>query len=72
MDYHDITERLKSAIDEALAWEKLPIVFEKTRNGWAGYRHTNRGMIRITKYHFSEEAAREDVVEQEARRIPVK
>jgi hypothetical protein len=67
-----ITERLKSIIDEMLAFEKLPIRYEKTRNGWAGYRHTNRGMIRITKYHFSEEAAREDVTAQEARNIPVK
>lgn len=67
----NVTERLKSIIDEMLAFEKLPIQFEKTRNGWAGYRHTNRGMIRVTKFHFSEEAAREDVVNQEARRIPV-
>lgn len=64
----NITDRLKQAIDAWIEWEKLPIRYEKTRNGWAAYR----GTTRVTRYHFSEEAAREDVTEQEARNIPVR
>lgn len=64
----DIVDLIKQAIDAQLEWEKLPIRYTKSRNGWAGYR----GTTRVTRYHFSEEAAREDVTAQEARNIPVR
>jgi hypothetical protein len=64
----NITDRLKQAFDALIEWERLPVRYVKTRNGWAGYK----GTTRVTRWHFSEEAAREDVTEQEARRIPVK
>ena len=63
-----ITEQIKQAFDRQIAWEQLPVRYVKTRNGWAGYR----GATRITRWHFSEEGAREDVVAQEARNIPVR
>lgn len=61
-------ERLKAMINAHLEWEKLPVRYLRTRNGWAGYR----GITRITRYFFSEEGAREAVIEQDARHIEVK
>jgi hypothetical protein len=63
----DIVTRLKQAIDAAIEWDKLPVRYVKTRSGWAAYKGTSR----VTRWHFSEEAAREDVTEQEARNIPL-
>jgi hypothetical protein len=64
----NLTDLLKRAIDAHIEWDKLPVRYEKTRNGWAGYK----GAQRVTRWHFSEEAAREDVTEQEARNIQVR
>ena len=61
------TEALKAAFDALIAWEQLPVQYTRTRNGWAGYR----GDRRITTFFFSEQGAREAVIEQDARNIPV-
>lgn len=64
----NIIDRLKQAIDAAIEWGKLPVRYEKTRNGWAAFK----GSVRVTRWHFSEEGAREDVTQQEARNIPIR
>jgi hypothetical protein len=67
-----VTEQLKSIIDEMLAFEKLPVRYTRTRDGWAGYRDTSRGPRRLTKFYFSEQGAREAVIARDAANVPVK
>jgi hypothetical protein len=51
----EVTEMLKRAIDAAIAYDALPVRYVRCpRNGWAGYK----GCRRITKFHFSEAAAK--------------
>jgi hypothetical protein len=58
----------KAALDALIEWEKLPVRYARTRNGWAGYR----GATRLTKFYFSEEGAREAVIALDARDVPVR
>lgn len=67
-DVKVITNGLKAIFDAMIEFEKLPVVYTKTCDGWAGYR----GNRRITRFRFSEEAAREEVIAQDARHIEVK
>lgn len=57
-----ITKVFCQALDGSIAFENLPAVFGKTRDGWAGYR----GGRRITKFYFSEEGARAAVEARDA------
>lgn len=49
-------------LEARLAWEALPFVVFKTGNGWAAYK----GDVRITKFYFSEDGAREAAIAWEA------
>lgn len=60
-------EMFKAIFDAMFAFESLPVRYERTRDGWAGYR----GNRRITKFRFSEEAAREEVTAQDSRNVPI-
>jgi hypothetical protein len=67
LDIEAAVEILKTAIDASIAFEALPARFERTRNGWAGYK----GATRITKFFFSETGAREAVTAWDASDIRI-
>jgi hypothetical protein len=67
MTNHSLTDVFKALIDAAIAFDNLPVRYARTRNGWAAYK----GDRRITRFYFSEQGAREAVIEQDARTIPV-
>jgi hypothetical protein len=67
MDTKTIVDMLKSAIDAAIEFENSPTRYTKTRNGWAAYRGNPNGyMRRITRYYFSEQGAREAVIDRDS------
>lgn len=55
-DAQRLTEFVKAAIDAQEAFDALPVRIVHSRDGWAGYRGTRR----LTKFRFSEAAARLD------------
>lgn len=55
-----VTEELKRIFDQMIEFEKIPVDYRKdAKFGWAAYR----GDVRISRFHFSEEATRKEVRE---------
>jgi len=61
------TKNLIAVFDKLIAWENLPSEFKKTRDGWAAYK----GGVRITRFRFTEQGAREDATDWEASDVKV-
>lgn len=61
------SKALIKIFEKHIAWQELPATFTRTRNGWAGYKDG----IRITRYFFTEDGARDAVAEWEASDVKV-
>lgn len=63
----NITKKLIEAFEARIQWQEQPTTVLKTRNGWAAYK----GDVRITRFFFSEDGAREAGIAWEASDIKV-
>jgi hypothetical protein len=71
MDLSKFTEVFKAIIDAEIDFEQSPTIYQKTRNGWAGYRGTGVTLRRITRFYFSEDGAREAVIARDSSSVKV-